>query len=154
MLKKDVNKNDETNCAISVKLATITSSSSVDSHLIKLHFSLVTVFVIGDGKKSRSLYVKEEVEEDFDGAAFDMSLPRYKQSRQKNLQLLHNGYIYCRDSNRGNRIYWRCRLFRNGKCGARLITIDDKIISESRAHTHDPEEHDKSVDEECYEEMM
>lgn len=83
----------------------------------------------------------------------EFSAPRYKQSRQKNLQLLHNGFIYCRDTNRGNRIYWRCRLFRNGKCGARLITIDDKIINESRAHTHDPEEADKKY-EEAYEEEI
>lgn len=74
-----------------------------------------------------------------------MRISRYKQSRQRNLQLLHNGFIYCRDTNRGNRIYWRCRLFRNGKCGARLITFDDKIISESRAHSHLPEENDKKL---------
>lgn len=149
-----MNKIDETNCAVSVKLAPLSQAAQVFSHLIKLCFSLVAVFVIGDGKKNRRLYMKEEVEDDFESGSFDLTLPRYKQSRQKNLQLLHNGYIYCRDSNRGNRIYWRCRLFRNGKCGARLITIDDKIISESRAHTHEPEEHDKIVDEECYEEMM
>lgn len=45
-------------------------------------------------------------------------------------------------------------MFRNGKCGARLITIDDKIVSESRAHTHEPEEHDKKYDEDTYEELM
>lgn len=96
--------------------------------------------------------MKEEFE---DGTDENSEVPRYKQSRQKNLQLLHNGYIYCRDSNRGVRVYWRCRLFRNGKCGARLITIDDKIVSESRAHTHDPEESDKKYDEEePYEEVV
>lgn len=90
-------------------------------------------------------------------APYDQSgMPQYKHSRQKNLQLVHNGYIYCRDSNRGSRIYWRCRLFRNGKCGARLITINDKIISESRAHTHEPEESDRKShhDDENFVELM
>lgn len=42
---------------------------------------------------------------------------------------------------------WRCRRFRNGKCGARLITIEDKIINETnRVHTHEPEESDKSME--------
>jgi hypothetical protein len=35
---------------------------------------------------------------------------------------------------------WRCKRFRNGKCGARLITIDDRIVNETnRIHTHEPE---------------
>lgn len=98
------------------------------------------------------------MKDDGEESSSDVTIPRYKQSRQKNLQLLHNGYIYCRDSHRGPRIYWRCRLFRNGKCGARLITIDDKIVSESRAHTHLPEENQpvkKFLDEhEIYEEIV
>lgn len=102
-------------------------------------------------KKHHKEFDMDNVYSPYEGTA----VPRYKHSRQKNLQLLHNGYIYCRDSNRGNRVYWRCRLFRNGKCGARLITINEKIISESRAHTHDPEESDrKSHDDENYVEMM
>jgi hypothetical protein len=36
----------------------------------------------------------------------DYAVPQYKQSRQKNLQLVFNGYVYCRDSNRGPRVYW------------------------------------------------
>lgn len=40
----------------------------------------------------------------------------------------------------------RCRRFRNGKCGARLITIEDKIINETnRIHTHDVEETAKNI---------
>lgn len=85
---------------------------------------------------------KRKCLEDLDLEDFSTDSPRYKQSRQNNLQLLHNGYVYCRDSNRGARIYWRCRFFRNGKCGARLITIENKIVNESRAHTHGPEVND------------
>lgn len=96
--------------------------------------------------------MKSEIEE-IDSIS-DMSMPRYKQSRQKNLQLVHNGFTFCRDSSRGNRAYWRCRFFRNGKCGARLITIDDKIVSESRSHTHDPEEYEKKYEDEVYEEIL
>lgn len=96
--------------------------------------------------------MKENFKLKFDESDCESLTPRYKHSRQKNLQLLHNGFIYCRDSNRGNRIYWRCRLFRNGKCGARLITIDDKIVTESRAHTHEPENNSK-IDE-SYEEII
>ncbi|CRK91975.1 CLUMA_CG005563, isoform H [Clunio marinus] len=103
------------------------------------------VYLIQDSKSR----VYEEVtcySEDFQ--------PQFKQSRQKNLQLLHNGYIYCRDTMRGNRVYWRCRLFRNGKCGARLITTNNRIISQSRSHTHEPEESDCKKYEETYEEML
>lgn len=67
-------------------------------------------------------------------------IPLFRQSRQKNLQLIHNGYVYCRDSVRDLRVYWRCRRFRKGMCGARLITIDNKIVNETnRNHDHDPE---------------
>ncbi|KAG5672372.1 hypothetical protein PVAND_002504 [Polypedilum vanderplanki] len=94
---------------------------------------------------------KVEYIDDVDYAGGDYVIPQYKQSRQKNLQLLHNGYVYCRDSNRGLRVYWRCRRFRNGKCGARLITIQDKIINETnRIHTHEPEDNDKSIIEGDY----
>ena len=112
--------------------------------------------MIEEYHKSARLYLKDDGEDN--ESSSDVTIPRYKQSRQKNLQLLHNGYVYCRDSIRGSRIYWRCRLFRNGKCGARLITINDKIISESRAHTHIPEESQspkKFVDDnEIYEEIL
>lgn len=102
----------------------------------------------------RPVYLKDDAEAKADesDSIYDMSATRYRQSRQKNLQLIHNGYTFCRDTNRGNRAYWRCRFFRNGKCGARLITIDDKIVSESRSHTHDPEDGGKY--EEVYGDIM
>jgi hypothetical protein len=109
--------------------------------------------VVGEGETTehRPMYEMktEEVE-----SIYDMNATRYKQSRQKNLQLIHNGYTFCRDTNRGNRAYWRCRFFRNGKCGARLITIDDKIVSESRVHTHEPEESQHVKYDEVYEEVL
>lgn len=121
-----------------------------DSLLIKIYTYLVSVYMIGEYRKSSRHFMKD------DESSSDITMPRYKHSRQKNLQLLHNGYIYCKDSERGSRIYWRCRLFRNGKCGARLITIDDKIVSESRAHTHVAEDSDKKFieEQEIYEEIV
>lgn len=55
-------------------------------------------------KKSRKIMPKEEYIEEIDYTAGDYIVPQYKQSRQKNLQLLHNGFVYCRDSNRGLRV--------------------------------------------------
>lgn len=79
--------------------------------------------------------------------------PKFRQSRQKHLQLVHNGYVYCRDTHRGDKVYWRCRLFRNGICGARLMTMNEKIISQQKDHTHEPEEKDEKVENEEYEEI-
>lgn len=53
--------------------------------------------------KESPTYQLEEVEYATGG---EYVVPQYKQSRQKNLQLVYNGYVYCRDSNRGLRVYW------------------------------------------------
>lgn len=67
----------------------------------------------------------------------------YRQSRQKQIQLVHNGYVYCKDTQRGGKVYWRCRQFRKGVCSARIITVNEKIASQPKDHTHDPEEYKK-----------
>lgn len=70
----------------------------------------------------------------------------YMENRQKKLQLCYNGYIYSKDSRRDNKIYWRCRRFRKGQCGARLITYNDHIVTETQsAHDHPPEHSDDNA---------
>lgn len=65
---------------------------------------IVAVFTAIGTKKSRKIMPKVEYIEEVDYAGGDYVIPQFKQSRQKNLQLLHNGYVYCRDSNRGLRV--------------------------------------------------
>jgi hypothetical protein len=53
-------------------------------------------------KHSRKILPKEMIIEELDMGEY--VTPQFKPSRQKNMQLVHNGYVYCRDSNRGLRV--------------------------------------------------
>lgn len=73
------------------------------------NFSLHTAYTFCTTKRPlKKLISKEEPTylEEVDYTGGDYVVPQYKQSRQKNLQLVFNGYVYCRDSNRGTRVYW------------------------------------------------
>lgn len=70
---------------------------------------LISVYDFGSSKRPLKKLIAKETPtylEEVEYTSGDYVVPQYKQSRQKNLQLVYNGYVYCRDSNRGQRVYW------------------------------------------------
>ncbi|XP_049784236.1 longitudinals lacking protein, isoforms H/M/V-like isoform X5 [Schistocerca cancellata] len=60
---------------------------------------------------------------------------QYTISAKGRTQLVYNGFIYNADSQRGDRVSWRCVKYQRG-CRGRCVTVNNEIESIQSTHNH------------------
>ena len=61
---------------------------------------------------------------------------KFVSSEKGRPKLLLDGYLYYKDKQVQERVYWKCERFRNIKCGARVVTECDSVLSMRSEHNH------------------
>ena len=68
-------------------------------------------------------------------------VPQFISTKHGNLQLLDSkGYIYNKERTRGTKTHWDCTGRRKFGCKSRLVTLEGKIVNQTKVHNHLPAE--------------
>ena len=68
-------------------------------------------------------------------------VPQFISTKHGNLQLLDSkGYIYNKERTRGTKTHWDCTGRRKFGCKSRLVTLEGKIVNQTKVHNHLPTE--------------